>query len=318
MKQFEITEAQEWQLFELLEGNLSADESALLHQEIEAQPALAYHFNLLKQTYSSAPEIHFPEAQSLKKQPRNKQIYLWTSTAAAAAIALLLFWKPISTLTNKSSIAAQDNMGQVFDKSKQNEGLEMPSLNPDSAPNEESDRSANIVSSAKTKATKNLAGNFATEKIHPLITATNDFRSQRNDSQQSRIVAKIEIVKNATANSLAQHLSDQGTIGNALQFNNGENQGPQLLPTPFGQNQNTISGTESTPSPKAKLAKNASPRKTGFALAKSFYNDGKTMIQNGHVPHVNIKTINKSHSLLPTIEMGVRLENNVIMASFNQ
>jgi hypothetical protein len=318
MKQFEITEAQEWQLFELLEGNLSADESVLLHQEIEAQPALAYHFNLLKQTYTSAPQIHFPEAQSLKKQPRNKQVYLWTSTAAAAAIALLLLWKPISTLTNKSSIDAQDKMGQVFEKSKLNEGLEMPSLNPDNAPKKESDRSANTISSAKTQATKNLAGNFTTEKIHPLITATNDFRSQRNDSQQSRIVAKIEIVKNATSNSLAQHLSDQGTIGDALQFNNGENQGPQLLPTPFGQNQNTISGTESTPLPKAKLAKNASPRKTGFALAKSFYNDGKTMIQNGHVPHVNIKTINKSHSLLPTIQMGVRLENNVIMASFNQ
>jgi len=318
MKQFEITEAQEWQLFELLEGNLSADESALLHQEIEAQPALAYHFNLLKQTYTSAPEIHFPEAQSLKKQPRNKQVYLWTSTAAAAAIALLLLWKPISTLTNKSSIAAQDKMGQVLEKSKQNEGLEMPSLNPDSAPKTESERSANSISSAKTQATKNIAGNFTTEKIHPLITATNDFRSQRKDSQQRNIVAKIEIVKNATANSLAQHLSDQGTIGDALQFNNGENQGPQILPTPFGQNQNTISGTESTPSPKAKLAKNPSPRKTGFALAKSFYNDGKTMIQNGHVPHVNIKTINKSHSLLPTIQMGVRLENNVIIASFNQ
>lgn len=318
MKQFEITEAQEWQLFELLEGNLSADESVLLHQEIEAQPALAYHFNLLKQTYTSAPEIYFPEAQSLKKQPRNKQIYLWTSTAAAAAIALLLLWKPISTLTNKSSIAAQDKMGQVFEKSKQNEGLKMPSLNPDSAPKKESDRSANSISSAKTQATKNLAGNFTTEKIHPLITATNDFRSQRKDSQQRNIVAKIEIVKNATANSLAQHLLDQGTIGDALQFNNGENQGPQILPTPFGQNQNNVSGTETTQSPKAKLAKNPSPRKTGFALAKSFYNDGKTMIQNGHVPHVNIKTINKSHSLLPTIQMGVRLENNVIMASFNQ
>jgi hypothetical protein len=318
MKQFEITEAQEWQLFELLEGNLSADESALLHQEIEAQPALAYHFNLLKQTYSSAPEIHFPEAQSLKKQPRNKQVYLWTSTAAAAVIALLLLWKPISTLTNKSSIDAQDKMGQVFEKSKQNEGLEMPSLNPYSAPKKESDRTANTISPVKSQATKNVAGNFTTEKTHPLITATNDFRSQRKDSQQRNIVAKIEIVKNATANSLAQHLSDQGSIGDALQFNNGENQGPQILPTPFGQNQNTISGRESTPSLKSKLAKNASPRKTGFALAKSFYNDGKTMIQNGHVPHVNIKTINKSHSLLPTIQMGVRLENNVIMASFNQ
>jgi hypothetical protein len=46
MKQFEITEAQEWQLFEMLEGNLSAEEAALLHQDIESQPALAYHFNL--------------------------------------------------------------------------------------------------------------------------------------------------------------------------------------------------------------------------------------------------------------------------------
>lgn len=318
MKQFKITEAQEWQMFELLEGNLSADESALLHQEIESQPALAYHFNLLKQTYTSAPEINFPNAPSLKKQPRNKQIYLWVSTAAAAAIALLLLWKPISTLTNKSSIAAQDNMVQIFEKSKLNEGLETPSLNPDNAPKEESEHSANTISPAKSQATKNLAGNFTTEKIHPLITATNDFRSQRKDSQQSNIVAKIEIVKNATTNSLAQHLSDQGSIGDALQFNNGENQSPQILPAPFGQNQNNVSGTESTPSPKAKLAKNPSPRKTGLALAKSFYNDGKTMIQNGHVPHVNIKTINKSHSLLPTIQMGVRLENNVIMASFNQ
>jgi hypothetical protein len=318
MKQFEITEAQEWQLFEMLEGNLSAEEAALLHQDIESQPALAYHFNLLKQTYTSAPDIHFPEAQSLKKQPRNKQVYLWISTAAAAAIALLLLWKPISTLTNKSSIEAQDNMVQIFEKSKLNEGLEMPSLNPDNASKEESERSANTISPAKSPATKNLAGNFTTEKIHPLITATNDFRSQKNDSQQSPLFTKIEIVKNATSNSFAQHLADQGSIGDALQFNNVENQGPQILPTPFGQNQNNVSGTETTQSPKAKLAKNPSPRKTGFALAKSFYNDGKTMIQHGHVPHVNIKTINKSHSLLPTIEMGLRLENNVIMASFNQ
>lgn len=312
MKQFEITEAQEWQLFELLEGNLSAEEAAKLYQEIEAQPGLAYHFNLLKQTYTSAPEIHFPDAQSLKKQPRNKQIYLWTSTAAAAAIVIFLMWKPISTFTNKSSFAAQDKMGQVFEKSNHNEGLEMPDLNPSNSGTKQSQPSIEL------QATKNLADNSTAEKIHPLITATNDFRSQRNDSQQSSLLAKIEIVKNATTNSFAQHLSDQGSIGDALQFNSGENHGLQMLPTPFGTSQNNISGTESTQSPKANFAKSPAPRKTGLALAKSFYNDGKTMIQNGHVPHVNIKTTKKSHSLLPTIEMGVRLENNVIMASFNQ
>jgi len=316
MNQFEITEAQEWQLFELLEGNLSADESALLHQEIEAQPALAYHFNLLKQTYTSVPEIHFPEAQSLKKQPRNKQVYLWTSTAVAAAIIILFLWKPMAPATNKSNSGVENKMGRVLEN--QNDGLGTTDLNQDKVSAMQSQPSANAIRPTNSQATKNLAGNFTTEKTHPLITATNDFRGQKNDSQQSPLLTKIEIVKNATSNSFAQHLADQGSIGDALQFNNGENQGPQILPTPFGQNQNNVSGTENTQSPKAKLAKNPSPRKTGFALAKSFYNDGKTMIQNGHVPHVNIKTINKSHSLLPTIEMGLRLENNVIMASFNQ
>ena len=316
MNQFEITEAQEWQLFELMEGNLSAEEAALLLQEIESQPALAYHYNLLKQTYTSAQEIHFPDAQSLKKQPRNKQVYLWTSTAVAAAIIILFLWKPMAPATNKSNSGVENKMGRVLEN--QNDGLGTTDLNQDKVSAMQSQPSANAIRPTNSQATKNLAGNFTTEKIHPLITATNDFRSQRKDSQQSTLLTKIEIVKNATSNSFAQHLAGQGSIGDALQFNNGENQGPQILPTPFGQNQNNVSGTESNPSPKAKLAKNPSPRKTGFALAKSFYYDGKTMIQNGHLPHVNIKTINKSHSLLPTIQMGVRLENNVIMASFNQ
>lgn len=316
MNQFDISEAQEWQLFELLEGNLSAEEAARLHQEIESQPALAYHFNLLKQTYTSAPEIDFPDAQSLKKQPRNKQVYLWTSTAVAAAIAILFLWKPIAPATNKSNPSSENKMGQVLEN--QNDGLGTSDLNQDKVSANESQRSTNAIRPTNSQATKNLASNFAAEKIHPLITATNDFRSQRKDSQQSSIVAKNEIVKNATTNSFAQQLADQGTIGDALQFTGGENQGLQTLPTPIGTNQNNITGAVSTQSPKANFVKNATPRKTGLALAKSFYNDGKTMIQNGHVPHVNIKTTKKSHSLLPTIEMGVRLENNVIMASFNQ
>ena len=35
MNQYKITEEQEWQLFELLEGNLSAEEANRLHQQIE-------------------------------------------------------------------------------------------------------------------------------------------------------------------------------------------------------------------------------------------------------------------------------------------
>jgi len=315
MNQFDISEAQEWQLFELLEGNLSAKEAALLHQEIESQPALAYHYNLLKQTYATAPEIQFPDAQSLKKQTRNKLIYLWTSTAVAAAIAILLLWKPISTFTNKSTLEAQNKIGQVFDKTNNSE--EAPDLIGPNSRGEESKRSAETMRTAKSQATKNLAGNSVVEKIHPLITATNDFRSKRNDSQQSSIVANIGTIKIETSNSLAQHLSDQGSIGDALQSTTGGNQKNEMLPPPSRNGENKENGIERARTDKTKFAKNSSLRNNKLALAKSFINDGKTMIQNGHIPHVNIKTISKSNSLIPTIEMGVRLENNVILASFN-
>ena len=41
MNQYKITEEQEWQLFELLEGNLSAEEANRLHQQIESNLGLA-------------------------------------------------------------------------------------------------------------------------------------------------------------------------------------------------------------------------------------------------------------------------------------
>lgn len=317
MNQFEISEAQEWQLFELLEGNLSAEEAARLQKDIASQPALAYHYNLLKQTYSIAPNIHFPEAQSLKKQSRNKQIFLWTSTAVAAAIAILLLWKPMAPATNKSNPSGETHMARLHEN--QNDGLAASDLQQHKAITIPSQASAKGIRPTNSQSTINLTRNLTSEKIHPLIAATNNYRGQKNDSQQNTHLTIIEIIKKTNNTSLAQQMPDQHSIDNALQFSGTENQNPHILPTPFGQQwENNFSDPDITPSTKGHVVKHRSSRKTGLALAKSFYLDGKTMIQNGHVPHVKIKAINKSHSLLPTIEMGVRLENNVIMASFNQ
>jgi hypothetical protein len=179
--------------------------------------------------------------------------------------------------------------------------------------------SAKGIRPTNSQSTINLTRNLASQKIHPLIAATNNYRGQKNDSQQNTHLTKIEIIKNTKNTSLAQQMPNQNSIDNALQFSGTENQNPNLHPTPFGQQrENNFRDQDITQSTKGHVVKHRSSRKTGLALAKSFYLDGKTMLQNGHVPHVKIKAINKSHSLLPTIEMGVRLENNVIMASFNQ
>lgn len=51
MKPNLITEELEWQIFDWLEGNLSAEESEILEKTIQNNPELQQHVNLLKATY---------------------------------------------------------------------------------------------------------------------------------------------------------------------------------------------------------------------------------------------------------------------------
>jgi hypothetical protein len=58
-------------------------------------------------------------------------------------------------------------------------------------------------------------------------------------------------------------------------------------------------------------------QKTKKELLKSFYLDARRMIENGHVPHINVRTVNKDQDWMPEFQVGLTLENNVILTSFN-
>ena len=57
--------------------------------------------------------------------------------------------------------------------------------------------------------------------------------------------------------------------------------------------------------------------KTKRELLKSFYQDARRMVENGHLPHINVKTVNKDQDWMPEFQVGLTLENNVILTSFN-
>jgi hypothetical protein len=307
MKQFEITEEQEWQLFELLEGNLPTEEATTLHKVIATDPALAYHYNLLKQTYSSAPELLFPNTNSLKKQATNKHLTLWLFSAAAAAIALFLIYQPIQNLNpipKKSPVLAN---GIEKTKTTEQTTVDHNSINNQATGVKISPSNQNHTVRLNPRRTSKKQ---TAEFTHPLIIATNEFHSKTGNPDQNKVLTNSELGNNSS-NNTSNLIAQQG----ALEPTKTGNETTQTN----ASNNNNMNGNETPirPSLKQKKPINAATRKTGFALAKSFYNDGKTMIQKGHLPHVNIKARDKSNSLLPTIEMGLRLENNVIMASFN-
>jgi hypothetical protein len=59
------------------------------------------------------------------------------------------------------------------------------------------------------------------------------------------------------------------------------------------------------------------PQKTRKELLKSFYLDARRMVENGHLPHVKVKTVNNDADWMPEFQVGLTLENNVILTSFN-
>jgi hypothetical protein len=58
-------------------------------------------------------------------------------------------------------------------------------------------------------------------------------------------------------------------------------------------------------------------QKTRKELLKSFYLDAQRMVENGHLPHVKVKTVNNDADWMPEFQVGLTLENNVILTSFN-
>ena len=300
MNQYKITEEQEWQLFELLEGNLSAEEANRLHQQIESNPGLAQHFKQLKQTYLVATNEPFPDAESLKKYTKNKSISLWIISAAAAAIVILL----LNRNSNVATTAAPKTkaLSQVSSNPSREETLpahpsqEYPSKEYQSHkhPSQEyqsKEHPSSAVANPQTDQTIQMPAKKLVSLLpardkqeHPLIIATNDFRGEQQLAQNGNKPENgISTGKEISSNEIPNDLIGSSNAGD-----------------------------------KSSNANNTMSRKTGLALARTFYRDGKTMIQRGHLPHLNISARNKSNSLLPTIQMGLRLENHVIMASFNQ
>jgi hypothetical protein len=89
----EISEEQQWLIFELLEGNLSKEESESTLKAVQSSPELFQFYNELKLTYL-APDnsILFNKKQTLKKSIFTVQIQSTLKYAAAIAVFGIISW----------------------------------------------------------------------------------------------------------------------------------------------------------------------------------------------------------------------------------
>ena len=272
MKPSPITDEQAWQLFELLEGNLSKTAAAELHQAMHGDANLKAHYEALAQTYLQPTTTLFPDAPSLKKKTSNRTVLFYASMSVAASLVILWFFKATIATQNIAPIQSQ------IVKTSPSVDITTPS-NTESATSRTPKRRSikhsaetQLDQTAQTKTwetTSTLTENPNKQDIHPLIAATEPIRKVRNinDSLNTRKPSP-----NESAIVVAQN---------------------------------------DRPSP------SIAPQKTRKELLKSFYLDARRMVENGHLPHVKVKTVNNDADWMPEFQVGLTLENNVILTSFN-
>ena len=307
-KKFDITEDQEWQLFELLEGNLSLEASIQLLREIDNNEALKFHYNALKLTYISEDQkfhrIEFTEKEALKRKPKNNRVAFWWISTAAAAISILLIWNPFDsfithTNSNNTLTQATANPNEINRQEKRNSLKSNPAdkiakstLPMANTAGHKQFKQNNIVEIATTKVHNRPNDGI----IHPLILATETIHPKN-----IRLVVSEGHISNIDGStSLAQSSSNQANQNGSAKP---EDQNPSIDTKQHNGN-TTVRFVNHN-------------QKTKAQLAKSFYFDARRMIENGHLPHVKIKTVKNEEDWIPEFQVGITLENNVILTSFN-
>ena len=273
MKPSPITDEQAWQLFELLEGNLSKTAAAELHQAMQGDANLKAHYEALAQTYLQPTTTLYPDAPSLKKKTSNRTVLFYASMSVAASLVILWFFKASIATQNiapiQSQIAKTSPSVDITTPSNTESAPPKPSLNRQGT----KQNVATLVDRTQQKqtweTTSTVTENPNKQDIHPLIAATEPIRKVRNinDSVNTR--------------------------------------------KPSPNNSAIVVAQNDMPSP------SIAQQKTRKELLKSFYLDARRMVENGHLPHVKVKTVNNDADWMPEFQVGLTLENNVILTSFN-
>ena len=236
----------------------------------------------MAQTYLKPSITHYPDAPSLKKQHVNRKVLFYVSFSAAAALAILWIFRPTVTtqIQNSNNIATTQGGSPSIDNSTPRTKESEPwTIDHDRQENKKG--RAILAQLSESTQNENMAGLKPEEHndkgVHPLILATEPIRK----------------VKNVNDSSFRRSTEILATQNNANTSNK---------PITHEEIQTAIA--QRTP-------------KTKKELLKSFYQDARRMVENGHLPHINVKTVNKDQDWMPEFQVGLTLENNVILTSFN-
>jgi hypothetical protein len=284
----EISEEEQWEIFELLEGNLSDEQSEIILDKIKSNSELAYYYSSLKQTYLEKEEsIIYQNKQSLiKKSFWN--IYVSPLKYAAAAVVVLcvsyLFYN-----NQPASIQTQSKLA----KNETKKIIDPIDLNKKAQP---------IPFKSTTKVTLVNLNSNSTQNIPLEKLSLNKFNKHKKEFNPStKLIEESEFYNNLTANNyLTEDEKKQIMLKWLLIHSANSNNYQEECVEPVTENN---------------VAFNEVKLDNNNQLSKQWIREVKQMIRRGTLPKIKLVSSRKKEKWLPTLGIQVNTENAAMVAN---
>ena len=284
----EISEELQWEIFELLEGNLSHEESLIILNKVKSNKDLEQYYSSLKQTYLEKDSaIVYPDKQNLiKKSVWN--IYVSPLKYVAAAVVVLC----VSYLVNNNQptpVALQSSVTKYDTKPliDSNEATKIEVATPK--------KLTTLVSLVNNK--QNSPSNIPLEKLS--LNKYNKRKKQFNPS--TKLIEESEFYNNLTANT---YLSEEEKKQIMLKW---------LLI--HSANYCACQDDCIDVQPARNIAMNDVEIKNDQQLSKKWISEVKQMIKSGTIPKIKLVSSRKKEKWLPTLGIQVNTENASMVAN---
>ena len=284
----EISEELQWEIFELLEGNLSHEESLIILNKVKSNKDLEKYYSSLKQTYLEKDSaIVYPDKQNLiKKSVWN--IYVSPLKYVAAAVVVLC----VSYLVNNNQptpVALQSSVTKYDTKPliDSNEATKIEVATPK--------KLTTLVSLVNNK--QNSPSNIPLEKLS--LNKFNRRKKQFNPS--TKLIEESEFYNNLTANT---YLSEEEKKQIMLKW---------LLI--HSANYCACQDDCIDVQPARNIAMNDIEIKNDQQLSKKWISEVKQMIKSGTIPKIKLVSSRKKEKWLPTLGIQVNTENASMVAN---
>jgi len=284
----------EWLIFELLEGNLSPQESKDLLNIIQENPEYKSLLEAYKQTYLTVEQVEFPHKDSIYRSSKLKISWLQKSVAAASVLLLISIGWYIKIDSNNTLTPKNSSVKNIKFNSTE------PSITNQLITKE--NKTPNKPITVKASKTQNVVSQPLAKKAVDTTELMDRNKQVNQDSIQMLVLAERDFWQQMLSN---KYLSDQEKIEKLIKWRNLNLGSSNAIST---EEVNALSQSED-PNIQMIFTNNSDLSNVSGQSTESWIKNQINQMKNFRIPAVRVSTRKRENSAIPGITIKLKMQN---------